>query len=137
MALSLQRAEYYRTTMVDRPGEAYQLLARLAGAGVNLHVFTAVPLDNLHTELVLFPDNLENFEAVADEAGVVLRGPEHAFLIQGDDHLGALADIHAQLLDAKINVYASSGVADGSGKFGYVLHVRPRDFEAAAAALGV
>jgi len=97
MPLSIRRAEYYRTTMADRPGEAYQLLAKLAGAGVNLLVFNAIPLDSEHTELVVFPDDLEKFTQVADDAGIVLRGPEHAFLIQGDDHLGALADIHVRL----------------------------------------
>ena len=137
MALSLRRADYFRTTVEDRPGEAYQLLAKIAGAGVNLMVFNAVPLDDAHTELVLFPDDLDRLTEVAQETGIILRGPEHAILIQGDDHLGALADVHAQLYDAKVNVYASSGVADGAGRFGYVLHVRPTDFETAANVLGI
>ena len=137
MPLSIRRAAYFRTTIEDRPGEAYQILTQLAGAGVNLLVFNAVPIDTLHTELVLFAEDVERLTAVAQESGMILRGPEHAFLIQGDDRLGAIADIHARLYDARVNVYASSGVADGDGHFGYVIHVRPGDFENAATALGV
>ncbi len=34
-------------------------------------------------------------------------------------------------------VPASSGVADGKGSFGYVIYVRPEDFDAGAKALGI
>jgi hypothetical protein len=73
----------------------------------------------------------------ARKAGLVLDGPHPAFLVQGDDELGALAGIHERISDANINVYASSGVADGRGSFGYVIYVRPDDYERAAAALGI
>jgi hypothetical protein len=36
-----------------------------------------------------------------------------------------------------VNVYASSGVADNQGSYGYVLYVKPEDYERAAAALQV
>ena len=39
--------------------------------------------------------------------------------------------------DASVNVYASSGVTDGQGSFGYLIYLRSGDFETAAAALGV
>jgi len=41
------------------------------------------------------------------------------------------------LYDAQINVYASSGVSDGRGHYGYILYVRGQDYEAAAHAVGV
>lgn len=58
------------------------------------------------------------------------------FLSRGDDKLGAFADIHRMLSDEQINVYASSGVTDGRGGFGYVLYVRPEDYQRAAVVLG-
>ena len=61
----------------------------------------------------------------------------HALLIQGDDELGALAGIHQKLYEADNNVYASSGVTDGSGSYGYLIYVKEDDFERAAATLGV
>jgi hypothetical protein len=42
-----------------------------------------------------------------------------------------------KLLHASVNVYASTGVADGKGSFGYILYVKPDEFQRASAALGV
>jgi hypothetical protein len=39
-------------------------------------------------------------------------------------------------LDADVNVFASSGVPDGRGSFGYAIYVKLDDYERAAAALG-
>jgi hypothetical protein len=61
--------------------------------------------------------------------------PYHAFLVQGDDELGALANVHEQLVGASIDIFASSGVSDGRGAFGYLVYVREDQYEKAAAAL--
>ncbi|HKZ81070.1 MAG TPA: hypothetical protein VJ124_22555 [Pyrinomonadaceae bacterium] len=42
-----------------------------------------------------------------------------------------------KLYEANVNVFASSGVADGKGSYGYVIYVRPDDYERAVAALKV
>jgi hypothetical protein len=137
MALNIRRVEYYYTSVHDRPGEAYRLLSRLAGEEVNLLVFSAVPMGTANTQLVLFPENVDRMMRAAEKAGLSLTGPQHALLIQGDDELGALADIHGRLYDAHVNVYASHGVTDGQGCFGYVLYVAEDDFEKAATSLGI
>jgi hypothetical protein len=58
-------------------------------------------------------------------------------LVQGDDDLGALAAIHLKIFEANVNIYSASGVTDGSGSFGYVIYVKPEDYDRAAAALEV
>lgn len=40
-----------------------------------------------------------------------------AILVQGDDELGALKEIHKKLFQVNVNVYASNGVTDGKGSF--------------------
>lgn len=45
-------------------------------------------------------------------------GPKVAFLLQGDDRVGAVADVLAKLADARINVVAMNAVAAGEGRFG-------------------
>ncbi len=137
MAAVIRRVQYYNATVKARPGEAYRLLSRLATAGVNLLAFSAIPMGPAHTQLVLFPEDGERFARSAGNTGLVLTDPQRAFLIQGDDELGALAEIHRKLYDASINPYASTGVTDGRGGFGYVVYVRPEEFEGAARALGV
>jgi hypothetical protein len=113
------------------------LLSQLARSGVNLLAFSAVPAGIEHTQLMLFPESVEALLRTAASTGLVLTGPQHAMLIQGDDELGALADVHRRLFDAEINVYASTGVADGQGGFGYVLFLRSEDIERARATLGL
>lgn len=137
MAFTVRRVEYFHTTVADRPGEAFKLLSQLADLGLDLIAFTAVPVGPTHAQLTLFPKDPLRLASEAKKAGLVMDGPHRALLVQGDDELGALARIHQRILDAGLNVYASSGVADGKGSFGYVIYVKPEDYEGAAQALGV
>jgi hypothetical protein len=114
-----------------------QILSQLAGLGVNLLGFTAVPVGPSRAQLTLFPDDCGTLRHAAAQAGLVLDGPHPALLVQGDDELGALADLHQRLFAAGVDVYASSGVTDGRGSFGYVVYVRENQIDQAATALGL
>jgi len=133
----IRRVDYFNTTIRDRPGEGYKLLAQFAEMGLNLVAFTAVPIGPSSTQLTLFPEDSGSMASAAQRAGMRLDGPHPAFLVQGDDKLGALAEIHQELYAAGVNIYASSGVTDGRGTFGYLIYVRPEDYDRAAAALGI
>ena len=137
MAVRVRRVEYAYVTVRDRPGEAYQLLAALAEKGVELLAFGTFPTGPGHTQLQLFPADFEQLIIAASETGMILTEPNVAILVQGDDELGALVDIHRSLYDASVNVYASTGVTDGQGGYGYVVYVRPEDCDRASAALGI
>lgn len=137
MAIDVRRVKYFHTAVQDRPGEAYKLLSQLAEFGINLHAMTAIPMGPLRTQLTLFPEDAAKMESEGRKAGLSLDGPYLALLIQGDDELGALVGVHEQLYQANVNVVAATGVADGKGRYGYVLYFRPEDFEKAAAALEV
>jgi hypothetical protein len=137
MANKIRRVAYYNTTVHDRPGEAYQLLSSLADLGINLLAFTSIPIGPDQTQLTLFPEDGSKLATEAKKAKLPLIGPNHAILVTGDDELGALSDVHNTLYKAKVNVYASSGVGDGEGGYGYLIYVRPEDFERAAKALGI
>jgi len=54
--------------------------------------------------------------------------PHPALLVAGDDELGALAELHMKALEGQCHVYAATGVADGGGSFGYVIYVRPEQY---------
>lgn len=137
MSLKIRRVEYFYTTVKDEPGQAYKLLSWLAELGVNLLSFTAIPVGPEHTQLTLFPEDSSKLTHAATGAGMTLVGPHPAFLVSGDDELGALAGIHSQLYQADVNVYASMGVTDGEGSFGYLIYLRSADFETASKVLGV
>ena len=127
MTFSVRSVEYFYTRVEDEPGRAYGLLAKLASEDINLLAFSAVPYGPNHVELTIFPDRSEDFQRVT--------GPQHACLIQGDDNLGALAEIHKRLRDANVNIYASTGVTDGEGRYGYVIYFKEEDHQSAAKAL--
>jgi hypothetical protein len=137
MAYDIRRVDYYYTTVEDRPGEAYKLLDGLARQGINLLAFTAVPIGPTRTQMALFPEEGSKLESVANRAGMTLDGPQRALLVQGDDRMGALAEIHAKLMQARVNVYASTAVTDGNGCFGYLVYVRADEIDRAALALEV
>jgi len=135
MPFTIRRVEYYYTTVKDQPGEAYKLLNMLAGMGINQLAFSAIPVGPNSTQLAIFPEHPQKLVSEAKLASMTLDGPHRALLVQGDDELGALAGIHQQLYEADINVFASSGVTDGRGSYGYLIYVKEEDFERAAETL--
>ena len=132
MALRIRFVPYYYARIEGDRDAAYDWLAELAGAEVDLIAFSAIPYGPNHVELTLFPVSEPALTSAATNQDVVLVGPYHALLIQGDDELGALARLHTELREAGVRVYASQGVTDGAGRFGYVVYVRERDAKAAA-----
>lgn len=137
MPYRIRRVDYFYATVRDEPGAAYRILSQLAGLGVNLLAFTAVPIGPMRAQLALFPEEPQRLATVAHQAGLTLDGPHPALLVQGDDELGALAALHKRLFDAGVDVYAASGVTDGRGTFGYVIYLREGQLDLAIAALGL
>lgn len=137
MAYKIRRVDYFYITVRDGPGEGYKLLSELAESGVNLVAITAIPFGPMHTQLTIFPDDTAKMKNAATKAGIGLDGPHPALLVQGDDEVGALAEIHEKLYGARVNVFASTGVADGRGGYGYIIYVRPEEYETAARTLEV
>jgi hypothetical protein len=132
---TVRAIEYFYATVGDKPGEARRLLEHLSEGGVNLVAFTAFPVGGGHAQLDFVPESVSQLRKAADDANVTLVGPKKAFLIQGDDRIGALHQYHLKLANAGINVRASNGACGGTGSFGFVLWVSPEDFDAAAKVL--
>ena len=72
----------------------------------------------------------------AEKAGLKLTGPKRAFLVQGDDRVGAVADVARKLAEAKVNIIAAAAASGGGGRYGMVVWVPQADYEKAAKALG-
>jgi hypothetical protein len=137
MAFTVRAVEYYYVTVRDELGAAYRVLSQLAERGVNLLAFTAVPSGPALAQFALFPESPNTLRAEARTAGMALDGPYHALLVLGDDELGALASVHERLVQAGVDVYASAGVTDARGSFGYVVYLREDQVQGAASALGL
>ncbi len=137
VAFSVRPIEYFYVNTRDEAGAAHQVLSAFAGRGVNLLAFTAVPSGGDRAQFALFPEDPTMFAAEARLAQIDVEGPHFALLVQGDDELGRLAGIHERLFRAGVDVYASSGVSDGRGSFGYIVYVRENQFERAVEALEI
>lgn len=137
MGFTIRRVDYFNTMVHDQPGEAYKLLSLLADIGVNLLAFTAVPIGPVHTQLAIFPHDTDQFTSAAQRAGLAIEGPHPALLVQGDDKLAALSEVHMKLYEAGVNVYAASGAANEQGSFGYIIYVRPEEYSRAVTELGL
>ena len=137
MAFAIRPVEYFYANVRDELDAAYRVLSQLAERGVNLLAFTAVPAGPTLAQFALFPEDPNKLVAEARASGLPLDGPHHALLVQGDDELGALASVHQHLFDAGVDIYASAGVTDAEGAFGYVVYVREDQFQRAVDALGL
>ncbi len=122
MGESIRTVDYFYMESPDQPGEAARVLDQLRKAGVNLLVFSGFPAGR-KAQLDFVPERK-------------LNGPKKGFLIQGDDRVGAVADILGRLAAAKVNVTATDAVCAGGGRYGVILWVKPRDVKKAATALG-
>jgi hypothetical protein len=110
------------------------VLGELRRAGVNLVAYSGFPAGR-GAQLDLVPTDGAALKALARQHKWKLTGPKRAFLIEGDDRVGACADVLSRLAAAKVNVTAMDALA-GGGRYSAILWVKARDVKKAAAVLG-
>lgn len=135
MGETVQIAEYFYVQVPDKAGEGARLLAQLKEAGVNLLAFSGFP-QGRKAQLDFVPEDARAFKAAARKAKWQISASKKVFLVQGDDRVGAGADLMGKLAEAKINVIASQAITAGGGRFAVILWVAPADVRKAAKALG-
>ncbi len=135
MADTIRRVEYFYVQAPNKPGVGASLLAELKNAGVNLVAFSGFP-SGRGAQIDFIPENPALFRAAARKAKWKVVGPKRAFLVEGDDRQGAVADLMAKLGDAKVNVTAVDAVCAGAGRYGALLWVAPKDVSRASRVLG-
>ena len=137
MADIIRRIEYYYTEVPNRAGAGAKVLNVLKAGGVNLIGLNGFPTSARRAQLDFVPYDRDAFLRAAKKAGIKLVGPRVAFLIQGEDRVGAVADLLSKLGQARINVTAMQAIASGAGRYGAIIWVKPRNVGKAAQALGV
>ena len=137
MAEVVRCVEYYYTEVPDRPGEGARVLNALKAEDVNLIALNGFPTSTRRAQLDFVPSNERAFLAAARKAGIKLVGPKTAFLMQGDDRVGAVADIVSKFGRARLNVVAMNAIAAGKRRYGAILWVKSRNVAKAAKILGI
>ena len=134
MADTIRQVDYFYMLVPHKAGEGARILQTLKEAGVNLIAFSGFP-EQRRAQLDFFPADASAFKSAVKANKWKVVGPKRGLWIQGDDRVGAIADIVSRLADAKINVTAiDAGSIDG--RYGALCWVAPRDLKKAAQVLG-
>ncbi len=134
MADVIRKVDYFKAQVQDKSGEGARILSTLLGEGINLLAFTGFPRGR-KTQLDFVPEDGPAFRKAARKAGITVT-KNTAFLAQGQDSPGVIAEIASKLADARVNITALDAVAAGEGRYGAILWVKPADVRKAAKALG-
>jgi hypothetical protein len=134
MADTVRLVAYFYITVPDKAGEGARALQMLKEAGVNLLAFSGFP-QGRRAQLDFIPADPVAFKQAAKKAKWKVVGPKRGFIVEGDDRVGAVADLLERLGAAKINVTAIDAVSGTDGRFGALFWVAPKDVKKAAALL--
>lgn len=134
MAWKIRKVDYFKMETSNRPGEGANVLSIFRAAKVNMLVFTGFP-SGRRAQIDFIPENTAAFKAAAEKVGLKLLLKKGGFLVQGDDRVGAVADILKLLANARINVTAIDAICAGKGRFGAILWVKQEDVTRAARVL--
>lgn len=137
MAESIRKVDLFSIDIANKAGEGAKVLGALRDAGVNLLAVWGYPTKAKKARIDLVAADKAALNKAAKKAGIVLGGKQTAFLMEGDDEVGVLANILGKLAAAGINVFAAQAVCAGAGRFGGVITVGADDVKKAAKALGV
>jgi len=136
MANRVRKVNYCYVKVSARAGQGAAVLDEIQKAGVNLLAFSGFPIGGGRAQIDLVGDDMTGVRKVAKEQGWRLSAIKKAFLVQGDDRVGACYRQIKKLADKKINITAADAVAAGKGRYAMILWVKSKDYARAARALG-
>ena len=128
---NVRKVDYFYTTVPNTTGQGAKILAGLAAEGVNLLAFSGFP-SGRRAQLDLVPEDSAALKRAAKKLGIELSPRKIAFLVQGEDRVGAMTDLFDALANAKISVTAADAVSTGEGRFGCIFWVKPEAVAKAA-----
>ena len=122
----IRKVVYFSMKVSNKPGTGLAMLKQIAKDKQSLLAFTGFP-NGGKAQVDFVPARPTKFAQAARKAGVKLGPRKTAFLVQGQDRVGALTRILQTLAEARINMTAMDAVTAGSGRFGAIFWVRPKD----------
>jgi hypothetical protein len=134
---TVRPVECFYAEVRDDVEAASRLLNQLEELGVSILAFAAIPHGSSSVQFTIVPEDPGRLAAEAARSRLPLEGPHGALLVRGDNHLAALASVHSRLFAAHVHVYASAGVSDEHGTFGYIVYVRKDQFPFAVETLSL
>src|SRR5947208_17199680 len=112
MADTVQRVEYFYAQVPNKAGEGARFLTALKEAGINLLAFSGFP-EGRGSKLDFVPADPAAFKQFARTAKWKHPSPKNAIVGNGEERVGAVAELHRKLAEAKINLTAIDDVCAG------------------------
>ncbi len=122
----IRKVAYFSMQVPNRPGVCVEMMKSIARDRLNLLAFTGFPSAG-RAQVDFVPADAAQFASKAKKMGVRLGPRKTAFLIQGDDRVGALTRVLDTLAKARINVTAMDAVTAGKKRYGAIFWVKPKD----------
>lgn len=135
MAHRVRKVNYFNLTVPNRAGQAEKILREVRNADIDMYAFTGFPLKAGKTQVDLVTDASVNLRKIARKNNWRLSKTKKAFLVTGNDEVGAVHKVLKKLADNKINVTAADAVSAGKGRYGMILWVKPQVYSRAARTL--
>ena len=126
MAQTLRKVAYFHVETPQSAGQGSRILAALRDAGINLLACSGFP-QGRKAQIVFVPAQPARFRAAARRIKLRLSPKKIAFLLQGDDKVGALTGVLGKLAKARISITALESVTAGRGRFGAIFWVKPKN----------
>jgi ACT domain-containing protein len=131
----IRKVVYFSMQVPNRPGVGVEMLRSIAKGKQNLLAFTGFP-NGAKAQVDFVPAKPVEFARGAKKMGAKIGKKKIAFLVQGEDRVGALVRILEKLAKAKINMVAMNAVTAGSRRFGAIFWVKPKDMARTSRLLG-
>ena len=135
MADRVKKVSYCYARVASRAGQGVKILTELKDSDVNLLAFSGFPTRGRKAQLDFVAENMTGVRKVARANGWRLSKPKKAFLVTGNDVVGAVHRHLRKLAERKINITAADAVCAGKGRFGMILWVKPKDYARASRTL--
>jgi len=123
---SIRKVGYYSILVPNTPGQTFRVLQTLVSAGINLMACNGFPRGK-QAQIDVVPDDSRKFASAVKKAGLAFQPKKTGFLIQGEDHPGALAGHLNKLALARINVTAVEALSPGGGRWAAILWFKGSD----------
>ena len=132
MAQRTRKVNYCYLKVPSRAGQGAKILSEIKNAGINLLAFSGFPVQGGKSQIDLVADNMSAIRRVANKNGWRMSKTKRAFLVQGTDEVGAVQKNLQRLAKDGISITAVDAVAAGTGRYGMIFWVKPKDYGRAA-----